>query len=230
VQWRQSLRTGVLHVTGTYAEQDSSVVLLLDTGAEIGVSGGIGGAESSLDVTVRAAGAVAEHYLRRGDRVGMRLLGSAERGAVPVRGGAGHLRRLLETLARVVPGGQVDVDPARLAARIPTGSVVVVLSPMLTDAAATTAVGLSRRGLDVVVVDTLPTDPGVSGALGAAGAAGDDPRRAVAWRLRLLERDILLERVAHAGVAVVPWRGPGTLDQVLRGLAARARAPRMARR
>jgi hypothetical protein len=48
--------------------------------------------------------------------------------------------------------------------------------------------------------------------------------------MRLLEREALLLRVSRAGVPVVPWRGPGTLDDVLRGLGRRARRPRLAAR
>ena len=76
VQWRVSLRTGALHVTSTVAEEDSSVLLLVDSGIEVGVGEGLHGRATSLDTAVRAAGAVAEHYLHRGDRVGMRVLGS----------------------------------------------------------------------------------------------------------------------------------------------------------
>ena len=57
-----------------------------------------------------------------------------------------------------------------------------------------------------------------------------DVRRQLAWRMRLLERETLLLRVSRAGVPVVPWRGPGTLDDVLRGLGRRARRPRLAAR
>ena len=53
---------------------------------------------------------------------------------------------------------------------------------------------------------------------------------ALAWRIRRLSRGVDVSRLTSAGVPVVPWRGPGSLDQVLRELARRARAPRMARR
>jgi uncharacterized protein (DUF58 family) len=80
---------------------------------------------------------------------------------------------------------------------------------------------LAARGLDVVVVDTLPADVQVS---------EDDRRRELAWRMRLLEREELLERVQRVGIPVVPWRGPGTLDEVLRRLGRRAAMPTLARR
>src|SRR3954452_17527366 len=119
VQWRVSLRTGTLHVTSTVAEEDASVLLVVDSGVEVGVSGGVHGHASTPDVAVRAAGAVAEHYLVRGDRVGLRLLGSTHRNAVPAAAGRRHLRRVLETLAHVVPGEHPDVDPSRLRFQAP---------------------------------------------------------------------------------------------------------------
>jgi uncharacterized protein (DUF58 family) len=215
VQWRVSLRTGTLHVTSTVAEEDSSVLLLVDSAIEVGGSGGVRGRSSSLDVAVRGAGAIAEHYLRRGDRVGMRVLGSTRVNAVPYRGGSRHLRRVLDTLARIVPGEVRDVDPSRFRFHVPPGTVVVVLSPMLTEGAVAATRALAQRGLDLVVVDTLPPDLHIS-----------DPRRQLAWRMRLLEREALLHRVTRSGVPVVAWRGPGTLDEVLRGLGRRARLPR----
>ena len=219
VQWRVSLRTGTLHVTSTQAEQDAAILLLLDAVADLGDSDGLDGPASSLDVTVRAAGAIAEHYLRRGDRVGLRVLGSSAN-ALRVAGGVQHLRRLLDSLARVVPGRVRHLDPARLGLGLVDGTVVIVLSPMLSEQAVTTTVALARRGLTVVVVDPLPADL----------AERAEPREAVAWRLRLLERDVLLAQVRAAGIPVVPWRGPGTLDDVLRRLSRRSAMPRLVSR
>lgn len=220
VQWRVSLRTGTLHVTSTVAEEDAGILLLLDAAAELGEPGGLDGPASTLDVSVRAAGAVAEHYLRRGDRVGLRVLG---RGAnsVPVSAGTRHLRRLLDSLARVVPGEGRRVDPARMHFGVSDGTVVFMFSPMLSDRAVTATVTLARRGLTVVVVDPVAPDLVVG--------AGD-PRVEVAWRLRMLERGLLLERVQAAGIPVVRWRGPGTLDDVLRRLGRQAALPRLVRR
>ena len=211
VQWRVSLRTGRLHATSTVAEEDASVLLLVDSGIEVGESGGVTGAPSTLDVAVRAAGAVAEHYLVRGDRVGLRVLGSTGRNAVQTAAGRRHLRRLLDTLARVVPGESRDVDLERMRFQVPAGSIVLVFSPMLSQVAVAATTTLASRGLDVVVVDCLPADVEV----------GDDQRLALAWRMRLLEREVLLGRVRRAGIPVVAWRGPGTLDEVLRRLGRR---------
>jgi uncharacterized protein (DUF58 family) len=221
VQWRVSLRTGTLHVTSTLAEQDSSVLLVVDAGVEVGVSGGVGGAESSLDVAVRAAGAVAEHYLHRGDRVGLRVLGSTPVNAVRAAAGHRQLRRVLDTLARVAPGDKGETDPARMRFQVAAGAVVIVFSPMLSERAVVATTTLARRGLSVVVVDTLPADVDL----------GDVTRTTLlAWRMRRLERELLLARITRLGVPIVAWHGPGSLDAVLRRLARRAALPALVRR
>lgn len=212
VQWRVSLRTGNLHVTSTVAEEDSSVLLLVDSGVEVGRAGGVRGSASTLDVAVRASAAVAEHYLIRGDRVGLRVLGGTGRNAVHTAAGRRHLRRVLDTLARVVPGENRDLDPARMRFDTPAGSIVLVFSPMLSQAPVLATTTLAARGLDVVVVDCLPEQ---------VDLGEDDERLALAWRMRLLEREALLARVRGTGIPVVPWRGPGTLDEVLRRLGRR---------
>jgi uncharacterized protein (DUF58 family) len=219
VQWPVSLRTGRLHVASTRAEQDASVLLLVDGGVEVGMSGGIHGSPSSLDVAVRAAGAVAEHHLTRGDRVGVRVLGSRADLVVPVSPGRPHLRRVLETLARVVPGEERDL-PERLRFRAPAGAVVIVFSSMLSRLSVAATTTLASRGLDVVVVDCLPDDVDIGG----------DHATRTAWRIRLLERKAMLARAEHSGIPVVRWRGPGTLDEVLRRLQRRAGVPTVGRR
>ena len=52
----------------------------------------------------------------------------------------------------------------------------------------------------------------------------------LAWRIRLLEREREMLRARDAGVPIVPWTGPGTLDLVLRDLGRRSRAPRVVSR
>ena len=65
INWPVSSRTGTLHVTATWSDRDTEVVLLLDTEHDLGISEGVDGRASSLDIAVRAAAAIAEHYLHR---------------------------------------------------------------------------------------------------------------------------------------------------------------------
>ena len=104
INWPRSVRTGELKVNSTWADLDTHVALLIDATDDFGVSEGIDGLASSLDGAVRAAGAIAEYYVPRGDRVSLRTFGSSM--TRPVRPGTGRvqLRRILEALARVTPG------------------------------------------------------------------------------------------------------------------------------
>ena len=220
VHWPRSLRTGTLHVTSTWSDQDSHVVIVVDALNDLGQSGGVDGAASSLDVTVRAAGAIAEHHLHRGDRVALHIVGARGVMRVPVATGSSHLRRVLDALASIEPGSDLQ-DRALRHLAIPAEALVVMLSPLISPVALQRAYTLATRGLTVVVVDTLP--PGV------AEDDPDDPFLGLAWRIRLLERDRELRRIQQVGIPVVKWRGPGSLDQVLRDLHRHSSKPRLVR-
>jgi uncharacterized protein (DUF58 family) len=226
IHWPRSMRTGTLHVTATWAEEDRHVALVIDAFGDVGDSDGIDGRASSLDTAVRAAGAIAEHHLRRGERVSLQVLGTRQRLHVPPASGVGHLRRILDRLTAIEPGAQDgsahDTAAGRLRLGIDPGALVVMLSPLVATSVLERAIDWSGRGFTVVVIDTLPT--------GVVDDDPDDPFRALAWRIRLLERDREIRRVQQAGVPVVPWRGPGSLDEVLRGVHRRARGPRVVRR
>lgn len=219
VNWRVSLRSDTLHVVSSQAEEDAEVLLLVDALADHGSSGGVDGAASSLDVTVRAAAAVAEHYIRAGDRVALRVVGPGQGHAAP-RAGRRQLRRIQGLLARIRPGEPRDLS--RIQVRATAGSIVLVLTPMLSSLVASTAASLVARGLTVLVIDTLPEE------VVPARVEGQDPMTAeLAWRIRRLERDAVLGMLAAAGCPVVRWLGPGTLDEVLLRLARRAQLPQV---
>ena len=130
INWPVSSRTGTLHVTATWSDRDTEVMLLLDTEHDLGISEGVDGRASSLDIAVRAAAAIAEHYLRTGDRVGAHR----HRAARPHRPGrqrppapASPARRARGVVAgrRAEPGGRDGCG------RVRAGSLVVALSPLL---------------------------------------------------------------------------------------------------
>ncbi len=217
INWPVSLRTGELHVVTTRAEQDAGVWIVVDGLRDIGVSGGIDGEPSTLDLTVRAAAALAEHHVRTGDRVGM-LVVAADGARVPLGSGSRHLHRLRGTLARIRPEAR-SIAPERLDLGAGAGSVVYVLSPMFFTPLVTATASLQRTGASVVVIDTI----------GEAMTAGADRRAlpSLAARMQRVERDDRLRRLAALGTPVVPWRGPGTLDTVLRQLARRGEVPKV---
>ena len=219
VNWRTTLRTGRMHAVGTSAQVDSSLLLVLDAVADVGASGGLDGESSALDVGVRAASALAAHHIEVGDRVALRVLGRQCHVLGPGTG-LRHQRRLQELLAQVRPGWPDLLGARRLRLRAGADTVVVVLTPMLSLEITTAMLTLAGRGLTVVAVDTL--------APLTLPAPARDPHSAarLAWRMRLVEREMHVTEVTRHGIPVVPWRGSGTLDEVLRGLARRARSPR----
>ncbi|MGC4111200.1 MAG: DUF58 domain-containing protein [Nocardioides sp.] len=221
INWRVSLRQGTLHVESTRAEEDAAVLLIVDALADYGISGGIGGAESSLDVSVRAAAALADQYVSGGDRVSLRVL-SPEGEYAGYGAGTRHLRRLLILLSQVRPGLPRDAEIDQIDFRASAGTIVVVISPMLSEQLATATVRLVRRGFSVIVVDPLP-----SGTAPTVYSDADEQISGLAWRMRLLDRSHLLARLSASGCPVVPWNGPRTLEEVLRRLARRGQLPRV---
>ncbi len=221
INWRVSLRQGALHVESTRAEEDTAVLLIVDALADYGQSDGIGSTESSLDVTVRAAAAIAEQYVAGGDRVSLRVLSPG--GEYAGYGtGTRHLRRILILLSRIRPGVPRDVAIDQIDFRATAGTVVVVISPMLSESLATATVRLVRRGLPVIVVDPLPP-----GSTPAVYPEADELVSDLAWRMRLLDRSHLLAQLSAFGCPVVPWNGPRTLEEVLRRLSRRSQLPRV---
>ncbi len=225
INWVRSARSNELQVNATWADLDTHIALVIDATDDFGVSEGVDGRASSLDGSVRAAGAIAEHYAPRGERVSLRAFGTATTQAVPPGTGRAQLRRILDTLARVQPAGGVSAasrgSVARRRAALGSGAIrgqlTVMLSPLIDPDSIDLVVSLGRQGMAVIVVDTLPdhvTDDA-------------DQFTALAWRIRLLERRRELRMVQAAGIPVVRWRGPGSLDQVIRDIARRATGPRI---
>ena len=218
INWRRSLRSDELYVTATHADQDIHVALFVDAIADFGPSEGVDGAASSLDTAVRAAGAIAEHFLLRGDRVSLRIFGSRGRTNVPPASGRAHLRRILDVLSSIEPDISRSVGGRQGA--IPADALAIMLSPLVSPLALEWAISIASHGLSVAVVDTLPDDVHMD----------DDRTTELAWRIRLLERRREIRAVQQVGVPVAAWTGPGSLDPFLREIARRASAPRMARR
>jgi uncharacterized protein (DUF58 family) len=202
VNWRVTARRGALHVTEQRPERNAEVVLFLDTFVDRGPEGA-----TTLDVGVRAAAGIAEHYLATMDRVGVVGFGGVLRWLYADTGRVQRYRVLEHLLGmgsiRTYAAKDVDIIPARA---LPPRALVVALSPLLDSRATTTLADLARRGYGLVVVDTSqqPLFP--------------QPRtwsRDLAQRLFLVERDLLVARLGEVGVPVVRWQGHGTLDVVL---------------
>lgn len=229
VDWRVSLRTRQLHVAATLSDRDAELVLLLDLLAEAGRSGGIDGTASVLDTTVRAAAAIAEHYLHRGDRVSLVELGPAARRLRPASGRRQYLTVLewlldvraapsggaLRGAAEMPAGSGAGPQATDLAPGAPTGeeyaqvfgphqlsphALIMVLTPVVDPRTAPVLARLARSGRYVVAVDTLPQNHPVPRLPDDGDAA---------YRLWRLERENTVGALREHGVPVVPWAGAG---------------------
>ncbi|MFG1868908.1 DUF58 domain-containing protein [Micromonospora arborensis] len=219
IDWRVSLRARQLHVAATLSDRDAEVVVLLDVLAEAGRSGGVSGAASVLDTTVRATAAIAEHYLHRGDRVSLLEYGPAARRLRPAAGRRQYLT-VLEWLldVRVQSSSHEPYDQVFGPQLLSSDALVVVLTPLLDERSAQMLARLTRAGRFVVAVDTLPTD---------LTPPKDQAWAEVAYRLWRLDREVMIGQLREHGVPVVRWAGAGSLDQVLRDVARLATAPRV---
>ncbi len=163
---------------------------------------------------MRAAAAIGNHYLRTGDRVGLIDLGRRVR---DIRAGSGRrqLRRLLDALVIAEPSPNHQADLLRVRP-IEAGAMVIAFTPLVGRTGAAHVVNLVQHGHTVVVVDTLPPDH----------VAPVSSWERMARRVRAMERQVAVDQLGELGVPVVPWRGPGTLDTVLRDASRLATAPR----
>ncbi|MEH1015352.1 DUF58 domain-containing protein [Micromonospora sp. CPCC 206060] len=222
IDWRVSLRARQLHVAATLSDRDAEVVLLLDVLAEAGRSGGIAGSASVLDTTVRAAAAIGEHYLHRGDRVAMLEYGPSARRLRPATGRRQYLT-LLEWLldVQVEQSEYEPYDQVFGPHLLSSNALLVVLTPLVDPRSAEMLARLARSGRFVVAVDTLPA---------GVGPPSRGPWTPVAYGLWRLERENTIGQLRQHGVPVVAWAGAGSLDLVLRDVARMASAPRVGMR
>ncbi len=220
ISWPITARTSRLHVRTSYAEQDTEILLLLDASADFGRPHPQAGIESSLDLGMRACLAFAGHFLSRGERVGVRALGTARNERIRPASGSAQYQRIADTLMTVESVGVRGL--ARHGIHIPasSGALIILISPLVSQEMLTIAADIAQRGRQLVVVDCLPGHVDVG--------AESDPLTQIALRLRLIERAQEIRALERRGAPVVPWRGPGSLDHVLLQLA--RRPPRLVRR
>ncbi len=218
IDWRVSLRSRQLHVAAMLSDRDAEVALLLDVLTEAGRSGGIYGAASVFDITVRAAAGIAEHYLNRGDRVSLLEYGYRVR---RLRAGSGRKQYLtvLEWLLDVSPANSGYEPPAVMFGphMISSNALAVVLTPLIDQRSAGLLARLAQGGRFVIAVDTLPRKLVVP----VRTAWGE-----TSTRLWLMERANTIGQLREHGIPVVAWAGSGSLDEVLRDVSRIAAAPK----
>lgn len=148
---------------------------------------------SSLDLTVAATAAIAAAHLGQGDRVGLVTATMPRR---IVRSGTGNrqLQRIRHQLALLEDRRYRLTDVSLWGLR--PGQIVVLCSPMVSQAPIDAALDCQFRGHRVIVVDTLP----LAGILHAATTRDADH-----LRILTVERELRLDRLRGSGIPVLSW-------------------------
>jgi uncharacterized protein (DUF58 family) len=192
VNWRATARRGELWVNEHHAERNADVVIFLDVFAEARR-----GERSTLDPALRAAASLAARYLRQRDRVGFVSFGGTLNWLLPATG-ARQLYRIVDAMldTQIILSyawQDLVVVPQRT---LPPQALVLALTPLLDNRAATALLDLRARGFDLVVVEISP----LAYVVPKRGEAQD-----VAYRLWRLRRDATRGRFERAGVPVTVW-------------------------
>ena len=207
VNWRVTSRQNDLHVNLTHAERDAEVLIFLDTFTDAALAD-----KTTLDRAVRGTAAIAQHHLRRSDRVGLIGFGAITRWLKSSMDRT-QIYRIADFLLEVQELFSYawkdlnQLPPGTL----PSGSVVIALSPMIDERSVAALADIGARGFTLVVVDILDEE---------AVSPGSDAAERAAYRLWRMQRSMARDRFAQLGVAVVGWRTGEGIDAAL------ARAPR----
>jgi len=214
INWRASARRQGLVVNERHPERNTDVVLFVDSFTDVRGYG-----RSSLEEAVRAAASLATRYLERRDRVGLVGFGGVLRWLQPGMG-ATQRYRLIETMLEtgVEPTytwRDVNLIPARI---LPAKSLVLGLTPLVDQRFITALGDLRARRYDVAVieVDAVP--------LVESGRSEIDK---LAYRLWLLEREVLRAGLVALGIGVATW-GDAELETVLEEVRTYRRYSRLA--
>jgi len=216
INWRASARRNDLVVNERHPERNADVVLFVDSFADVRR-----GDRSTLDDAVRAAATLATRYLERRDRVGLVALGGVLRWLQPGMGLVQRFRLIETVLETGVEPTYTWKDVNRIPPRIlPPKALVVALTPLVDPRYVAALEDLRARGFDLVVVEVDP--------VGLVEPGRDEIER-LAYRLWLLERDVLRSRLQGLGMAVARWGDDVSLEAALEGVRTYRRYARLAR-
>jgi uncharacterized protein (DUF58 family) len=199
VNWRATARRGSVWVSTRHPEQNADVILFLDTFADVR-----GARLGTLDLTVRAAAALAARYLEDRDRVGVIGFGGTLRWLLPGTG----TRQLYQIVESLITTGlafsyawkDISVIPP---GTLPAQALIVAASPLVDPRGTAAMFDLLRRGFDVAILDISP-EPFLPPPTDRAGS--------LARRLWKLERELLISRYRELGGAVTTWSGDRPLE------------------
>ena len=196
INWRASARRDDLIVNLYEQERMTDVNIIVDARAHMHLQIG---EVKTFDLVVRGAAAIASHFLRQSNRVGLLVYGDTINWTFP---GSGRLQmeRLLHALALARPSNRLAFGKLR---QIPTrlfaaGSQLVIFSTLGSSEDEDVPVQMAARGYSVLLV--YPNTLALERSAISPGASLD-----LAGRLVRLGQHASLSRLARAGVHVVDW-------------------------
>jgi uncharacterized protein (DUF58 family) len=215
VNWRASARQYQRFFINEFEqERVADVGVILDTRlrSEIKTESGA----SLFEFSVQASAALAEAFLKDGNRVGLLLYGTILDWTLPDYGKI-QRERILQRLATTRPGeslvfGELENLPTRL---LPPKSQIVFISP-LHDSDVPVLVGLRARGYSVMVISPNPIAFELK-YISPEHSAEAEKDSDIRWAARLagLERLLTLNKLQQAGIQVLDWHIDTPLDQAI---------------
>jgi uncharacterized protein (DUF58 family) len=151
-----------------------------------------------FEYAIQAAGALADTFLHRGNRVGLLMYGRSLDWTLPGYGKV-QRERILRALARAETGDlpvleRLDYLPTRL---FPARSQIVLISPLLPHDLEMLA-SLRARGYQLLVISPDPISF-------EQRDLSEQHETAKATRIARIERTLLLQRCRRCGVTVIDW-------------------------
>jgi uncharacterized protein (DUF58 family) len=194
-------------------ERVADVAIILDARrqSDVGTRDG-----ALFEYAIQAAGALADTFLHRGNRVGLLMYGRSLDWTLPGYGKV-QRERILRALARAETGDlpvleRLDYLPTRL---FPARSQIVLISPLLPHDLEMLA-SLRARGYQLLVISPDP--------IGFEQRnLGEQPETEIATRLARIERALLLQRCRRSGVTVIDWPTELPFQQVAEAALSRPR-------
>jgi uncharacterized protein (DUF58 family) len=202
INWRASARRRELWVNEYHPERNADVILFIDAFAEARDQ-----LRSTLDGTVRAAAAIAAHYLREKDRVGLVSFGGVFNWLLPSTGVLQQYRIVDALLDSRIVLNYAWKDIASIPPRtLPPQALVLALSPLLDERATNALLEVRARGFDLAVIEVSP--------IPFVPTRRDEAAR-IAHRVWQLKRDAMRMRYERAGVPVSVWDDRRSLGETL---------------
>lgn len=201
INWKSFARWNNLMVNEYELESTTDVIIILDA-RDIQNIGTI--TKNPLEYGIKAAVAVASHFLKRRDRVGLIVYGKSEGKLkwIYPESGKKQLYKIIKELVEVQSKGEFlfhGVINISMTYMLPKKSLIILISSLEQDPTIPKAVEtLIARNFDVIILSPSPVDIEYS-------LNPESPYYQVAGRILSFERNVFLSKLRNTGARVVDW-------------------------